>query len=40
MIEDLEENTIEIRTAKTLLADHIKVNYHFCIDIYKIVEIN
>jgi hypothetical protein len=25
MVEDLEENTLEVRNAKALLADHIKV---------------
>ena len=25
MVEDLEENTVEVRNAKSLLSDHIKV---------------
>jgi hypothetical protein len=25
MVEDLQENTVEVRNAKALLADHIKV---------------
>jgi hypothetical protein len=29
MVEDLEENTVEVRNSKVLLADHIKVRIIF-----------
>jgi hypothetical protein len=33
MVEDLEENTVEVRNAKTLLADHIKVKKSFLFNV-------